>query len=585
MPSRKRYKRLSHSRLPTSTWRVRGSKECEITGQAQQQPFEIRTRIALPNKVNINGEAFRTWPTGEMYGVHHGQQLAVLTLAWSYILCARLIELQGGESSSLRYTEKHAFILQGNLPQVAPNSVDVGQADPKDVRWFAALLAPQQGFHAMMNTEVEHTTQAPWSYSLLNDGFYCIATSNESSRMLRDRSLDSTLSSYEALQSLIKFCNYHDLGITQLHLALATALLFPTHHFNGQRPNLPYPSPAEKLIHARTQTIYPSVFNQLYEDLPKYTTLSCTGEVINAALCSSFWNAHVSSNLCSPWLQPLMDLRNSETYQRDPARFNEILAMISAHRVPAIACLYIGAAVSGLLPKILDHALSGQPPLDPHAFAWLGIPQSFMDLGGKGPYSVVQAGREYIRRSDCWRLRRLPPAVEDDLYYTRDPFTPWAPPGLGLLRNSPLRVQVHKDCERHTMTYEGVTWVLEDGELLKGDVGSDMLVPRVDPDAQWDQIARSNVVKYTGDQEMSIDATITAFRWVLCQGEGKPPEAAYTDSWLRGIDTDSEESNEDSVQDDSSLQGRKSDGRSDTDNFEHILAWIDRHDAAKVEAT
>jgi len=43
------------------------------------------------------------------------------------------------------------------------------------------------------------------------------------------------------------------------------------------------------------------------------------------------------------------------------------------------------------------------------------------------------------------------------------------------------------------------------------------------------------------NQDTSIDATIASFRWVLDNGEGAPPEAAYTDPWLSHLyESDSE---------------------------------------------
>lgn len=80
-----------------------------------------------------------------------------------------------------------------------------------------------------------------------------------------------------------------------------------------------------------------------------------------------------------------------------------------------------------------------------------------MDVAGEGRYFEVCFSEEYIRRSDCWRLLKLPPTVDDDLYYSIGPFTPWEPAGYGLLKNCPVRVQVHKYCERHAFVYEGST--------------------------------------------------------------------------------------------------------------------------------
>jgi hypothetical protein len=87
-----------------------------------------------------------------------------------------------------------------------------------------------------------------------------------------------------------------------------------------------------------------------------------------------------------------------------PGRYAEVLAIICARRAPNIAFLSIAATISGLAPKIWDQVRSGQPPLERHAFAWTGVPQSFMDIAGKGRYSEVRFSKEYIRRSDCWRL-------------------------------------------------------------------------------------------------------------------------------------------------------------------------------------
>ena len=46
--------------------------------------------------------------------------------------------------------------------------------------------------------------------------------------------------------------------------------------------------------------------------------------------------------------------------------------MISARRAPNFAYLSVGAAISGLTSKILEQVLTGQPPLERHAFAWIG---------------------------------------------------------------------------------------------------------------------------------------------------------------------------------------------------------------------
>ncbi|KAK3169307.1 hypothetical protein OEA41_008690 [Lepraria neglecta] len=118
----------------------------------------------------------------------------------------------------------------------------------------------------------------------------------------------------------------------------------------------------------------------------------------------------------------------------------EVLALICARRAPNVAFLSIGAAISGLMPKILVQVKTAQPPLEQHAYAWTGVPQS-LDIAGEGAYYETYSEEEYIKRSNCWRLRKLPPLIHNGLHYKIGPFTPWEPPGRGLLKNSPLRVQ------------------------------------------------------------------------------------------------------------------------------------------------
>ena len=105
-----------------------------------------------------------------------------------------------------------------------------------------------------------------------------------------------------------------------------------------------------------------------------------------------------------------------------------------------------------------------------------------MDLAGQGEYCEMHFSRAYIRRSDCWRLRKLPPTVNDDLHYGVGPFTPWALPGYAFWKNCPLRVQVHRSCERHDLAYKGSTWYINSGLVLEDDLGRDTVIPHISRD-------------------------------------------------------------------------------------------------------
>lgn len=526
----------------------------------------LQLQISSPTNVTLSGNSFCKWI--ERGGAGKPNRLAILTLAWSYILSARLVELQGTNNSLLIYTETLAPIHRGdkNPPSA---SVDLGDADFRTIRWFAAILAPGVGFQVTIDRENNHSHHSPWAYSLAVHAPRFSIKCREDPKALK-MSDNTPLTSYQALQSLVYFGNQCGISIHQLHVALATALLFPTLNYLKVDPSLP--RPAAENPNFPSANLGGEVLDQLFGDLPYFITLSCGGDIINSSLCGVFWNPHISSNLSSPWLQPLLDLKNAKICQNDPGRYDEIIAVISARRAPNIACLSVGAAISGLTSKILDQVLTGQPPLDRHAFAWTGVPQSFMDLAGEGPYYETNFSRVYIRRSDCWRLRKLPPTVEDDLYYGIGPFTPWAPPGYGLLKHCPLRVQVHKQCDRHALEYKGSTWCFNNELVLEDDLGRDMVISHIFQDPLSAESDVSHDLHFPGDEDMSIEATRASFRWVLDNSEGRPPEDAYKDSWLLNIGDENSESDDISSCGGSSAGGGLQDDGSSADSSAELKA-------------
>lgn len=298
-------------------------------------------------------------------------------------------------------------------------------------------------------------------------------------------------------------------------------------------------------------------------------------DVIISSLCGILWDPRVPGNLASPWLQPLWDLNDIKGVQGIRGRYSEVLALICARRAPNIAFLSIAASISGLAYKIWDQVRSGQPPLERHAYAWTGVPQSFMDVAGEGKYLKVCFAEEYIRRSDCWRLRKLPPIVDDDLYYGIGPFTPWEPAGYGLLKNCPVRVQVHKDCARHTFLYEGSTWHFTNGSKLENDLGRDSIVPHVFPDPLPMAEPYSDLPP-VGNEETSMEATAASFRWVLDNGEGTPQEDAYEDPWLHHLYNDDSDGDEMSVDSSSSIGKGSREIGSIGGSYIKIDSWVQK---------
>lgn len=79
------------------------------------------------------------------------------------------------------------------------------------------------------------------------------------------------------------------------------------------------------------------------------------------------------------------------------------------------------------------------------------------------------------------------------------------------------------------------------------------------------------------NEDTSIDATIAAFRWILDNGDGRPPEDVYNDQWLRNIDDADSEG--DLYIDSSASEGSQESGNS-IGNAIECKAWVDRAPSA-----
>lgn len=82
--------------------------------------------------------------------------------------------------------------------------------------------------------------------------------------------------------------------------------------------------------------------------------LGCSPRIVMPSLCGVFWDTDVSCNLVSPWLHPIIrEVPNVDGIADIPGRYHEILAFVCALRRPPLSALWLGAAISGLVPRIL----------------------------------------------------------------------------------------------------------------------------------------------------------------------------------------------------------------------------------------
>lgn len=87
-------------------------------------------------------------------------------------------------------------------------------------------------------------------------------------------------------------------------------------------------------------------------------------------------------------------------------------------------------------------------------------------------------------------------------------------------------------------------WCFSNGLVLEDDLGRDSLVPHIPKDRLSEDPDVSHDLQFLDNEDTSIEATRASFRWVLDNGEGRPPEDAYKDAWLLGIGDEDSESDE-----------------------------------------
>ncbi|KAJ5737727.1 uncharacterized protein N7483_002852 [Penicillium malachiteum] len=517
----------------------------------------------------------------------------IVSLAWAYILSSCLVELQNQNGAKISYTKStangqhhdgHHRTKDGTGIQV-----DIGEVDMSTARRWAAILAPERGWKAAVNEQSGEVYFSPWSVSLDNAPEFSIVWQDIGFH--HSVSVTDPPSSKTALKALAEFCAFHGL-MDQFYASLSAALMFPAHHDCKTTIKLPLPMITQNRVPQALKTDLMDEFLSLSNEMGCFITLSCNHRVIMSSLCGSFWESDASCNLVSPWLHPVLEEIPKAAWTSDnPGRYHEIVALMSDQRRPSLAILWIGAALSGLVPEVLQYTASGIPPLDPSGFSWTHAPQSFMDLPGSGPYFyTVASGNKAIKRVNVWRLLYHPTSEHDDLHYNNLPFSPWPPVGETSENSCALRVRAHIACPRHRLVYSHWTWQLQDGYFLpiySPDVpcsqqATRALLPRQNPILDY-----PSSLTYLS-QDASREASFEIFRWELANHEGKPPnESVYDDEWIAGCD-DSEEYCS-PIQGDSSSQKGYSDkeesaqrGRNSDRNFNpsstsqdsHIMEWM-----------
>jgi hypothetical protein len=212
--------------------------------------------------------------------------------------------------------------------QTRSDIVDIGEVDWHVSVWWASILAPGEGWRAVVKRLDCEEFISPWSVAHSCNESYAIKARRETS----DRILSSPLSSNEAFYALCQFAILHNLG-SQVIVALTTAITIPTHNYHGTTLQLPRPTLTGARCPVVPPEIVPEEWTMLYENLLYYMTLSCSPDAVISSLCGMFWELDVPCNLVSPWLHPILnEVPSDQNIADTPGFYGELLGVICGIR-------------------------------------------------------------------------------------------------------------------------------------------------------------------------------------------------------------------------------------------------------------
>ena len=382
----------------------------------------------------------------------HGSRnyIAILALAWSYILSARWVEVMPGPCT-ITYSEEPAVKSSGKTGAAGHEAivVDIGGAGPDETRWWSAILADGHGWRATMSFNGE-TFVAPWSVQHKGSHRLVLASNLASSPRAP---ASSAPSSADASRFLQRFCARHGLA-AQSHAALAAVVLFPSMG-RGQTLRLPVSLAENTNTPARTAAQdagSPGCAWDLQDlDLDRLIMLSCYTRGLRPMLLSVFYEPGVDCNAVSAWLQGQMAAID-RLCRHEPL----VLGRMLMDRSPQVSFLWLGATVLGLQGTLLKEARRGQIPIDLHSAAWSRTTQTFLQIPTSSSCSA------YITHADECRLLFL---CQSD-GHSRLPVVQWRPFGATQLEDVDLAVRTHAKCKHHQLRYQGFTWAVRDGAGL-----------------------------------------------------------------------------------------------------------------------
>lgn len=379
-----------------SNWAVSPDHTCELPPIKKTLPRKVYIGESRPGICSLSGDFIPEWTGFQLLPKRSGNYLSVFVLGWSYILSARLIELrQKTTKDKVVYTDIKARWDMDDDDHITQHfDLDIGSDNFAEARWWAAVLAGGCGWHGILARNGKEY-YPPWECHLNGSPFRIHHYAKVSSTI----SVIEPPSSAEALEYLFNLARFHD-AFDQLIGAFAATITLPMHNRFGASITLPKPIRRQS-SRQNTELIFSDQIPTTAE-LPHYMALSCTSGLIASCLFGTFWEPGIPCNLASQWVNPPM--REIFPPLIRSKQFHSVICAMSERR-PNVASLWLGAAITGLLPRIFQVSRSFLPMIYLEAVTWTASPQSFMDPPNHHVVPVQRInGLDMISREDEFRL-------------------------------------------------------------------------------------------------------------------------------------------------------------------------------------
>jgi hypothetical protein len=469
----------------------------------------------------------------EWFGKDDGH-LVVLMFAWAYALSARWAEIIP-RASPIEYTASQApwttdAVFEEGGENGIPMVVELGELTGEAARWWAAVLAPGEGWKAALPHERSRLL-SPWSVS--KDLKYIgISLAGSSSHM---SSHSVTPASFEtALKYIEDYSVLHGADRAS-RAALAATLLLPVARLDKRNVRLHAPRGRCRKSEDMTKP-GPSLFEERQKlQLDRLLTLSINAHGMKAVLGSIFYESGIPANACGGWLQGTMTL-----LQLKGRRDLHVLARIFFDRSPRISYLWLGAIITGAHRKFLwsTSDLLGLNRIDLHAGAWTGTLLSFI----QEPVSPERHDQTSISRADECRLMFLsqePPRPFPPIY-------PYSPVGYTDIRDTDLGVQLHAQCPgSHGLRFMSISWNCVAGRKDIQTVESKSVVSRSYTMNNLQDEDTEVKVDYSWlDRETDLSERVTRnlFCWMRQDGFTVAERDIHGHEWIDAFDSWDDES-------------------------------------------